>query len=134
VAASLGLNAVEDAAEAPLGDVVVECSGAPAAIPLALDRTVRGGRLVLVGICPETASISPLDIVTGEREILGSLSHHWGTDFAAAVELLADGSVQAEPIVTHRIPLAHALDHGLTALAEDPGKYLKIVVQPERIE
>jgi (R,R)-butanediol dehydrogenase/meso-butanediol dehydrogenase/diacetyl reductase len=132
IAAELGLTAVGHIGECDAVDVVIECSGTATVVSQAVRQTRTGGRVVLVGIYSQEASIDVLSLVVGEREILGSLSHHWRTDFATAVELLSSGAVRAEPIVTHRIGIGDALELGLRALADDPGSHLKIVVEPGR--
>lgn len=111
-------------------DVVVECSGVPEAFGTALAATRRGGRLVLVGVSTAPVAVAPMEIVAGEREVIGSLSHLRETDFAAAVELLVSGAVRTDGIVTSRIPLAHALDEGLMALVREPERHVKILVVP----
>jgi threonine dehydrogenase-like Zn-dependent dehydrogenase len=50
-------------------------------------------------------------------------------DFAEAIHLLADGTVQVDPIITHRF----ALDQAAGALAlpgQRPGEAIKIMVIP----
>ena len=68
-------------------------------------------------------------MVGTEKEIVGSLSHVYDEDFAAAVSLLGRGAVLAEPLVSDRVPLNRALDDGIIALMRDPEKYLKILIR-----
>ena len=65
-----------------------------------------------------------------EKEILGSLSHVYDEDFAAALQLLGDGRVQAEPLISDRIPLADLLPRGLHRLEAQAAETLKILVRP----
>jgi hypothetical protein len=44
--------------------------------------------------------------------------------------LLGRGAVRAEPIISDRIDLKHALADGLLALMNDPKSHLKILVRP----
>jgi len=111
-------------------DLVVECSGNPAAVLTALGAARKGGRVVLVGLYPEPTSVPFLNVVGTEKELIGSLSHVYDEDFAAALGLLERGAVRADPIISDRVPLGDALEGGLLALAREPDAHLKILVHP----
>jgi threonine dehydrogenase-like Zn-dependent dehydrogenase len=132
LAASLGADEVYAPEEGPeiAADVVVECSGNSRAIATAVAAARKGGRVVLVGIYGHAGSFDFLDVVNAEKELIGSLSHVYDEDFAAAVGLLGRGAVRAEPLVSDRIPLRRALDDGLLALMREPEAHLKILIQP----
>jgi (R,R)-butanediol dehydrogenase/meso-butanediol dehydrogenase/diacetyl reductase len=132
LAGELGAASTLTPTEAPTGeaDLVVECSGSPRAIETALRMARKGGRVVLVGIYGGPTEIQFLDVVGAEKELLGSLSHVYDEDFAAALALLGRGAVRAEPLVSDRIPLARALEDGLLALLREPEAHLKILIKP----
>ena len=109
-------------------DVAVECAGTPGAIQTALQALRSGGRAVLLSIVTETAPIAPMDLVRGEKSLIGSLSHVWDEDFREALQLLGRGAVQAAPLITDHIPLGAAVTGGLTLLRDEPEKHLKILV------
>ncbi|HCU91874.1 MAG TPA: butanediol dehydrogenase [Actinobacteria bacterium] len=111
-------------------DVAVECAGSPAAIETAVRALRAGGRAVVLGIGTRPAEVAPLDLVIGEKSIIGSLSHVWDEDFRIALGLLGRGAVQATPLITDRIPLSAAVSGGLALLRDEPGKHVKILVQP----
>ena len=111
-------------------DVVVECSGNARAVETAVGAARKGGRVVLVGIYGHVGSFNFLDLVGTEKEMLGSLSHVYDEDFAAAVDLLGRGAVRTEPLVSDRVPLGRALDDGLLALMREPEAHLKILIEP----
>jgi threonine dehydrogenase-like Zn-dependent dehydrogenase len=111
-------------------DLVLECSGAPGTLANAVAAADRAGRVVLVGIAAQPAPLDVLSVVTGEREIIGSLSHVYDEDFAGAVAMLACGAVDAGPLITARIPLTAALEQGLLALGHPAASQVKIVVSP----
>jgi len=73
---------------------------------------------VLLGIVTESAPIAPMDLVRGEKSLIGSLSHVWDEDFREALQLLGLGAVQAAPLITDRIPLGAAVTDGLTLLRD----------------
>ena len=114
-------------------DVAVECAGTPSAIQTALQALRSGGRAVLLGIVTESAPIAPMDLVRGEKSLIGSLSHVWDEDFREALQLLGRGAVQAAPLITDRIPLSAAVTGGLTLLRDEPERHLKILVGESRM-
>jgi (R,R)-butanediol dehydrogenase/meso-butanediol dehydrogenase/diacetyl reductase len=128
VARGLGLDARE---EWPIdgADVVLECSGNARAAGRAVACLRPGGRAVLVGLYSEPLCIDALTVVTGEREVLGSLSHVYSSDFREALEMLATGAVSAAPLISRRIGLDEAIDT-VRALAADPSTTLKVVISP----
>jgi len=112
-------------------DVAVECAGSPAAVETAVQALRAGGRAVVLGIGTRPVTVPPLDLVIGEKSIVGSLSHVWDEDFRIALGLLGRGAVQAAPLISDRIPLSAAVSGGLALLRDEPGKHVKILVQPE---
>lgn len=111
-------------------DLVIECSGSAAAVTTAIRAARKGGRVVMVGIYGEPSTIRFLDVVAAEKELIGSLSHVYDEDFAAALALLGRGAVRADPLISDRVPLARALDDGLLALVHEPAAHLKILIRP----
>jgi (R,R)-butanediol dehydrogenase/meso-butanediol dehydrogenase/diacetyl reductase len=109
-------------------DVAVECAGTVSAIHAALQALRSGGRAVLLGIVTQSALIAPMDLVRGEKSLIGSLSHVWDQDFREALQLLGRGAVQAAPLITDRIPLSAAVTGGLALLRDEPERHLKILV------
>jgi (R,R)-butanediol dehydrogenase/meso-butanediol dehydrogenase/diacetyl reductase len=111
-------------------DVAIDASGAVPATLGAIEATRRGGRIVIVGLPIKAASINFMSIVSTEKEILGSLSHIYDEDFAAAIRLLGDGRVKAEPLISDRIPLDDLVSRGLHRLEAQAADILKILVRP----
>src|SRR5207302_640780 len=104
--------------------------GAPAATLGAIAAARRGGRIVVVALPVAPATLNFLSVVSTEKEIIGSLSHVYDEDYAAAIRLLADGRVKAEPLISDRIPLGDVLSRGLHRLEKNAADTLKILVQP----
>jgi (R,R)-butanediol dehydrogenase/meso-butanediol dehydrogenase/diacetyl reductase len=109
-------------------DVAVECAGTTGAIDTALQALRSGGRAVLLGIVTQSALIAPMDLIRGEKSLIGSLSHVWDQDFREALQLLGRGAVLAAPLITDRIPLSAAVTGGLALLRDEPERHLKILV------
>jgi len=112
-------------------DVVFECAGARDTADLAVHAARKGGRIVLVGIRGERVLLSTLEVVVGEKHIVGSVQHHYDDDLPHAVRLLAEGHVQARPLISARVGLERVVEDGLCALIEAPDQYIKIIVGPD---
>ena len=69
-------------------------------------------------------------LVAPELEVIGTLAHVYDEDFRAAVRLLGDGRVDAEKIVSHRVPLDRVVSDGLERLERSKADTLKILVKP----
>jgi (R,R)-butanediol dehydrogenase / meso-butanediol dehydrogenase / diacetyl reductase len=109
-------------------DVAVECAGTASAIHTVLQALRSGGRAVLLSIVTQSALVAPMDLIRGEKSLIGSLSHVWDQDFREALQLLGRGAVQAAPLITDRIPLSAAVTGGLALLRDEPERHLKILV------
>jgi 2-desacetyl-2-hydroxyethyl bacteriochlorophyllide A dehydrogenase len=135
-AAALGLPVVPlagGAAElaAALGEppaAVLECAGTPAAANLAVELVRPLGSVVLVGIALEPLGLPAPPLVLKEVELLGALTYR-RAEFAEAIELMAQGRVPVEELVTGVEPLerAEAMFRVLTA----PGNtHVKVLLEP----
>jgi (R,R)-butanediol dehydrogenase/meso-butanediol dehydrogenase/diacetyl reductase len=133
----LGFRTVEAGEELPrrvrraLGSggahVVLEATGAAGLVPVAIECARRGGRIVLLGIGHDTASVDPRRLTLFERSLLGSLGYR--NDLPAVVAMVGAGLVDPAAIVTDVIPLARAPE-AFARLASDPGGEIKVLVRP----
>lgn len=131
LAKRLGLESVVPGDAPDLrADLVLECSGAEGVLEAALVVARPAGRVVMLAITKQGSALSASQVVWGEREVIGSLSHIYDEDFPAAVELLAGGQVQTAPLVEVTDDLAVAL--GRITLSDDkaPGPGVKLIVHP----
>jgi (R,R)-butanediol dehydrogenase/meso-butanediol dehydrogenase/diacetyl reductase len=112
-------------------DVVFECAGAMESADLAVRTARKGGRIVLMGINAERVPLSTLDVILGEKRLVGSVQHHYDEDLPVAVQLLAEGKIRVRPLITGREPLERVVSHGFRALVEQPDRHLKILIGPQ---
>jgi len=111
-------------------DVVFECAGRPDSASVAIRMARKGGRIVLVGITGGEVPVDTLDLLIGEKTVIGTIQHHYDEDLPAAVRLLADGRVRGLPLVTTEIPLADVVQGGFEALTSPGQEHLKVLVNP----
>ena len=130
LARRLGADAAVAPAEvtARSADVVLECTGAPAAVATALELARTGGTVVVVGVHPGSIPFALNDVVSRELTVRGSFSHRIDTDLADALALLGSGRVRAEPLIGLRIGLDEVVGVGFPAAAA--GEVVKVVVHP----
>jgi 2-desacetyl-2-hydroxyethyl bacteriochlorophyllide A dehydrogenase len=102
-------------------DAVVEASGAPAGLDLAVDLLVPQGTLVLKSTFHGLASLDTSRVVVDELSIVGSRCGR----FVEALELLEAGAASVDALVSEVLPL----DRGVEAMrrAAEPG-VLKVVL------
>lgn len=105
-------------------DVVFEVSGAAAAVRGATALAKVRGTLVVVAIHPTPREIDLQRVFWRELRILGARVYE-RADFETAVELLRDGVIPADALITSTVPL-----DGIGAAFEDleSGRALKILV------
>ncbi|MGW7544554.1 L-idonate 5-dehydrogenase [Streptomyces sp. NPDC054770] len=87
-------------------DVSVEASGAPSGLRTCVERTGRGGTVVLLGLLPP-GEVPLLGNITVTRELDLRGAFRFDTEFDEAIELLA-GPLPVDAVVTHTFPLADA--------------------------
>jgi L-iditol 2-dehydrogenase len=107
-------------------DVVIECSGAPAAVDVGLDLVRRQGRYTQIGLSGRPVTADLEKIAYKELRIAGSFAQKW-TAWVQALALLERGEVHLQPLITDVLPLAE-WDKAFAMLARKEG--LKIVLEP----
>jgi L-idonate 5-dehydrogenase len=106
-------------------DVTIESSGSPRGLAAAVEHTVRGGRVVMLGLLPP--GNQPVPVATAifrELELVGSF--RFNNEMDHVLRALADGSLDVDAVITHEYPV----DDALTALhtAADPVRSGKVLL------
>ena len=115
---------VEEWTDGAGADVVFEVSGAAAAVLGATALAKVRGTLVVVAIHPTPREIDLQRVFWRELRILGARVYQ-RTDFERAVELIADGTIPSELLITAIVPLAETR----AAFAElEAGRAMKVLV------
>ncbi len=89
--------------------VVIEATGAPAVVQQALDVLKKRGILVIAGIHPESASVNLTRLVRDQQQIRGSYRASLAT-WTRVIEFLKGNADLVRRMITHRVPLARALE------------------------
>lgn len=118
-------SSLSDAAFNP--DVLLECSGHPAAIGEAIRAVGRAGRVVLVGMGGDEIPLPLSHVQTRELEVTGTF--RYANTWPEAIALAAAGRVQLDALVTGHYGLG-GVEQALTAGKRDPG-LVKAVVRPQ---
>lgn len=108
-------------------DVAVECIGKAETVNTGIQCAKRGGKIVVVGIFEKPGEINYNDLVFQEKEVIGSLAYCG--EFDAAIALLADGRIKAEPLITGKIKLDDIVENGFEELLRNRDSNIKILVE-----
>ncbi len=111
-------------------DLVIEATGDPAMVPVAIDMARKGGRVLLFGVPPasSTATIQPFQIFRKGLRVASSYTSRRNS--VAALRLLQSGRLRTAELVTHRLRLEHFVQG--VGLLEDPEQVLKVMFFPEQ--
>jgi 2-desacetyl-2-hydroxyethyl bacteriochlorophyllide A dehydrogenase len=132
-AATLGADAVAASGEElgrPDGfEVVIDATGVIAAIERGLRLVRKGGTFLQFGVAPTeaVARFSPFRIYAAEVDVIGSMAVL--DSFDRAVQLVAEGAIDAEAMITHRLAL-ESYPSALQLLRDHVGRKIQIVPDP----
>jgi L-iditol 2-dehydrogenase len=108
-------------------EVVFDCSGNVAAVRQALQVVMRGGTVMLYGVCPQDQNVPLNPFWLNDNEITIRGSYNNPNTMSRAIDLLASGRINAGSIVTHRYPLKDGLEAFRCTGGEE---CLKVIVEP----
>lgn len=110
-----------------LADIVFESAGSPICVNQAFTLAKPGGRIVQVGwLKKDVAEINISIMLSKEQEYVASLNY--ANEFPMAIALLANGSIDAQKIVTHRYPFEKTAE-AFANTVENPKETLKTLVK-----
>ena len=121
-------------AGAPQGeyDLVVDAAGSSAALASALELARPGGAVLLLAVYFGEVPLLGVPLLSKEVTVLNAMaySHHaGGSDFGAAVALLAAHPEIADTLITQRFPLDEAAE-GFRTAADRAAGSIKVVLEP----
>jgi L-iditol 2-dehydrogenase len=138
-AASLGHETIDFTLEDPVAaaraltgghgpEVVIECSGDPSSLLRCTEMVRKGGRIAVVGIPLEDASIPMRRLVLDEVEIVGVRAA--AGEMSEVIALAAAGRIRLAELITHSFSLEEFPAAYLTFTERIDGA-LKVVVTPD---
>lgn len=110
-------------------EVCFECIGHKDTGPLAVDVIRNNGKAVIVGIFEEPSSFNFFSLSGTDKVVIGTLAYTID-DFQGVAKLLANGQLQAKPLITGRIKLDDIVEKGFEELVNNKATNIKIIVSP----
>ncbi|MFC6838206.1 2,3-butanediol dehydrogenase [Halomarina ordinaria] len=115
-------------------DAAFEVAGIEPTFNAALESTRPSGTVTVVSIWEEGVTMHPNTVVLGERTLTGTLAYLGGPraseEYGMVVDMLADGTLDPDPLVTDRIGLDDIVDDGFESLLDEESDQVKIFVKP----
>ncbi len=107
-------------------DLSFECSGNPAALASAIRATASGGKVVVVGMVGMPEVPLPVNpFVAREVDLIGSF--RFDAEFGQAVDVLARGAIDVQPVMTHSFPMKAAQEAFMVASDRDQSLKVHLV-------
>jgi (R,R)-butanediol dehydrogenase/meso-butanediol dehydrogenase/diacetyl reductase len=106
--------------------LVMDATGVPAALEAALEMTVRGGAVVIIGLPKTPPAIDAARMVLFERSLVGTLGY--AHDLPRVAAMIDAGNLDPEPLVTRRVVLED-VPAELERLSADPGDDIKVLAR-----
>jgi 2-desacetyl-2-hydroxyethyl bacteriochlorophyllide A dehydrogenase len=112
-------DAIGKASEGKGAKVVVECAGYESTLSQAIELAGHGGTVSAFGTVTHRDSGLPYYQLYHKELVVLNPRAALPRDYARAVDLVANGAIELEPLVTHRLPLEDA-PNALGNLINDP--------------
>ncbi len=109
--------------------VVFECVGVPGVLQGIVEATPAGSQIIVAGVCMQTDRFEPASAIAKQLDFRFVLGYS-PEEFAHTLRNIAEGRINAAPIVTGLVGLAGVADAFATLGA--PGDQAKIIVEPGR--
>ena len=107
--------------------VIFECVGVPGVIEAIMAAAPPHARMVIVGVCMERDHIEPLFGINKELNLQFVLGYT-GEEFAASLDHIAEGRIDATPLITGYVGLGGV--KGAFAELANPEQHAKVMVEP----
>lgn len=109
-----------------LPEAMIDCTGAPVILENMHNYVCHGGRIALVGWPHNPVSINTVRMTQKEIDILPSRNSN--AKFPEAIQLVNEGKVPTDAIITKVIKLAEVEDI-IKDMIQNPSDYLKVIVE-----
>lgn len=109
-------------------DVVFDAAGIPATFAAALEAVKPEGTVSNLAIWEKPTELQPNQLVLGEINLTGAIAY--AGEYPAVIQMLHDGRIDAEPLITGRVPLEDAVEGAFEELIANKAEHIKILVKP----
>ena len=90
-------------------DFVFEATGIASTINQGMQMVKWGGKVMVIGIHKDNATIDTIDLVRRQKTIVGVYGYDKGI-WARCLKLMSSGKVDLSPIITHRLPFSQGAE------------------------
>jgi len=104
-----------------------ECVGSALAFRSAVDLTCAGGTICVIGVFPGPFEFDLNSLMANEQQLITSRAY--GDEFPTVIAMLSDRRLQAEPLITQRLPLKDALAKGLSMYEANAATNVRTVIE-----
>lgn len=129
-------NAKEDLMEAIIAnfgtdraDYIFECIGINATMKQAIDYARKGSTIMVVGVFADLGAINMGYIQDHELTLVGSAMYR-EEDFVKAIELVNDGLIDFDTLITHRVKFED-YEKAYQLIDEQKDKAMKVMIEME---
>lgn len=108
-------------------DLILECVGVEDTITQAVENSRKGATVVIVGVFGKKPRVDLGLVQDRELSLVGTLMYQ-KSDYQKAIELVAGGKMQLDPMITHRFKFSDYLD-AYHAIENAEGRVLKVMIE-----
>ena len=108
----------------PSTDIYIEATGATAVFEQITTTAKTGARVVVLGLHKKPVKLDLANVLLRELNITGSMAYP--EEFPEVIDMLSQGKLDLDPIISHRFPLSRfgeAIDR-----AGDPNDAIKVLI------
>lgn len=120
-------KAIQDLTKGRGADVALEAVGAAAPIKTAILSVKKGGTVTLIGNIAPNIELPLQAVVTRQIRLQGSCAS--AGEYPACIELLANGTIKVEEMISARAPLSEGADWFKRLYAHEPN-LMKVILEP----
>jgi L-iditol 2-dehydrogenase len=108
-------------------DLILECVGVQETITQAIENARKGSTIVVVGVFGKKPVVDLGLVQDRELDVVGTLMYQ-KKDYERAIELLANGKLCLDPMITHRFAFKDYLKAYKT-IESSSGRYMKVMIE-----
>jgi len=107
-------------------DLILECVGVQDTITEAIDNARKGSTIIVVGVFSSKPLVDLGLVQDRELNLIGTLMYR-RKDYESAIELVSNGKLQLDQLITHRFAFKEYLE-AYKAIESSMGKYMKVML------